>query len=46
MVSVLAAGDRGGGVVTTSDVDVPTREALDHVTRHGVRLQSFTGIPS
>ena len=46
MVSVLAAGDRAGGVVTTCDADVPTRDALDHVTRHGVRLQSFTGIPS
>jgi hypothetical protein len=46
MVSVIAAGDREGGVVTTSDVTVPTREALDHVTRHGVRLQAFTGIPS
>ena len=46
MVSVLAAGDRAGGVITTSDADVPTRDALDHVTRHGVRLQSFTGIPS
>ena len=46
MVSVLAIRDNHGGVVTTSDEELPTREVLDHVVRHGVRIQSFTGIPS
>jgi hypothetical protein len=45
MVSLLAAGPRPGGVVTTSDPDVPAAVVLGDVLRHRVRLQEFTGIP-
>jgi hypothetical protein len=45
MVTLLATGPRPGGVVTTSDPDLPAAVVLGNVLRHGVRLQEFTGIP-
>ena len=36
---------RPGGVMTTSDPDLPAATVLRNVLRHGVRLQEFTGIP-
>lgn len=50
MARVLSSrGQHGGmeqsaGVVTTSDVHIPTDSVLRSVLRHGVRLQMFTGI--
>jgi hypothetical protein len=44
-VDHLASGTVPPGVVTSSDADVPTLNLLGAVTRGGVRLQSFTGIP-
>ncbi len=41
----VASGVAPAGVVTTSDADLPTASLLAAVTRGGVRLQSFTGIP-
>jgi hypothetical protein len=45
MVNLLAAGAHPGGVVTTSDPDLPTASVLGNLLRNGVRLQEFTGIP-
>jgi hypothetical protein len=45
MVALLAGGTRPGGVMTTSDPDLPAAAILRNVLRHGVRLQEFTGIP-
>ena len=45
-VDHIATGDAPTGVVTSSDAALPTDELLVAVTRGGVRLQSFTGIPS
>lgn len=45
MVGVLQERDRHGGVVTTSDADLPATELLRSVLRLGVRMQEFTGIP-
>jgi hypothetical protein len=45
MVAVLAARPHHGGVLTTSDPDLPADVILEAVLRHGVRLQAFTGIP-
>ncbi len=45
MVALLAGGTRPGGVMTTSDPDLPAAAILRNVLRHGVRLQGFTGIP-
>jgi hypothetical protein len=44
-VDLLVAGDAPPGVVTASDADLPTGKLLAAVTRGGVRLQAFTGIP-
>ena len=43
-VDHLATADVPPGVVTSSDEDLPTATLLSTVARHGVRLQSFTGI--
>lgn len=45
MVGVLATRVHHGGVITTSDVDVPVDTVLRSVIRHGVRLQEFNGVP-
>ena len=45
-VDHIAAGDAPTGVVTSSDATLPTDDLLVAVTRGGVRLQAFTGIPS
>jgi hypothetical protein len=45
MVALLTATTRPGGVMTTSDPDLPAATILSNVLRHGVRLQEFTGIP-
>jgi hypothetical protein len=46
MVTLVASGSHpGGGVMTTSDADLPAAAILRNVLRHGVRLQEFTGIP-
>jgi hypothetical protein len=34
-----------GGVITTSDDDLPTESLLRSVLRYGVRLQEFNGVP-
>jgi len=45
MVGVLASRVHHGGVVTTSDDDLPVDTVLRAVIRHGVRLQEFNGVP-
>ncbi len=45
-VDHIANGDAPTGVVTSSDAALPTDDLLVAVTRGGVRLQAFTGIPS
>ena len=45
MVGVLSTRVHHGGVVTTSDNDLPTESALRSVLRYGVRLQEFNGVP-
>ncbi|MET0144417.1 MAG: hypothetical protein ABW328_06490 [Ilumatobacteraceae bacterium] len=45
-VELVVAGGAPVGVVTTSDDSLPTSDLLAAVTRGGVRLQEFTGIPS
>jgi hypothetical protein len=45
MVGLVANGEHHGGVVTTSDPDLPVHDVLDRVLHHGVRLQGFTGVP-
>jgi|SRR5829696_6646017 len=45
-VDVIGDGRLGPGVVTAGDEDLPTATLLRAVTRRGVRLQAFTGIPS
>ena len=44
-VDHIAEGDAPVGVVTSSDATMPTDDLLAAVTRSGVRLQGFTGIP-
>ncbi len=44
-VDLVVAGEAPTGVVTTSDASLPTDDLLAAVTRGGVRLQAFTGIP-
>ena len=44
-VDLVAGGDAVRGVVTSSDADLPTAALLAAVTRGGVRVQAFTGIP-
>lgn len=44
-VDLLAAGGVPPGVVTAGDAALPTGKLLTAVTRGGVRLQAFTGIP-
>jgi hypothetical protein len=44
-VDHIVSGAAAPGVVTASDADLPTVSLLAAVTRGGVRLQSFTGIP-
>ena len=44
-VDHIATGDAPVGVVTSSDASLPTDDLLAAVTRGGVRLQGFTGIP-
>lgn len=44
LVDVLGTRVRHGGVVTTSDAEVPTESLLRLVLRHGVRLQEFNGV--
>ncbi|WP_116998308.1 hypothetical protein [Desertimonas flava] len=46
MVAFLSRREEHGGVVTTSDADLPTDDILRDVLRYGVRLQAFTGVPS
>jgi hypothetical protein len=45
MVALLSNRRQHGGVMTTSDPDLPATDVLRTVLRHGVRLQEFTGIP-
>lgn len=45
-VDVIADGAVGIGVVTSADEALPTGDLLRAVTRRGVRLQAFTGMPS
>jgi hypothetical protein len=44
-VDLLAAGEGPAGVVTAGDAELPTTRLLAAVTRGGVRLQGFTGVP-
>jgi hypothetical protein len=44
-VEYLATGDAPIGVITAADEALPARRLLAGVTRRGVRLQTFTGIP-
>jgi hypothetical protein len=44
-VDLIAGGGMAPGVITSSDGDLPTTELLRAVTRGGVRVQAFTGIP-
>ncbi|MET0326420.1 MAG: hypothetical protein ABW219_14440, partial [Ilumatobacteraceae bacterium] len=44
-VDHVASGRAEIGVVTSSDASLPTTDLLAAVTRGGVRLQAFTGIP-
>jgi hypothetical protein len=41
--SAVSSRRPAGGVVTTSDPDLPVHDVLDRVLHHGVRLQGFTG---
>ena len=45
MVTAVVGRTRHGGVVTTSDPDLPVDAVLRDVLRYGVRLQAFTGVP-
>lgn len=45
MVGVLSTRVHHGGVITSSDADVPAESVLRSVLRHGVRLQEFNGVP-
>jgi hypothetical protein len=42
---IVGTAEPVGTVLTTSDADLPSASLLAAVTRGGVRLQSFTGIP-
>jgi hypothetical protein len=44
-VDHVVSGQAAVGVVTSSDASLPTDDLLAAVTRGGVRLQAFTGIP-
>jgi hypothetical protein len=44
-VELVAGGGVAPGVVTSCDADLPTNDLMAAVTRGGVRLQAFTGIP-
>jgi hypothetical protein len=44
-VDHVASGQAAAGVVTSSDASLPTEDLLAAVSRGGVRLQAFTGIP-
>jgi len=44
-VDHVTSGQAAVGVVTSSDASLPTDDLLAAVTRGGVRLQAFTGIP-
>lgn len=45
-VDLVASGQAEPGVVVAGDAGLPTAELLGGITRRGVRLQSFTGIPT
>lgn len=45
LVGLLCTRVRHGGVITTSDDDLPTEALLRSVLRYGVRLQEFNGVP-
>ena len=45
-VDLVAAGGAEPGVVLAGDQALPTRDLLAGISRRGVRLQAFTGIPS
>jgi hypothetical protein len=45
IVNVLAMRVHHGGVITTSDDDLPSEMLLRTVLRYGVRLQEFNGVP-
>ncbi|MFV0309853.1 MAG: hypothetical protein ACK5OX_19155 [Desertimonas sp.] len=45
-VDVVAAGRTEPGVVVAGDAGLPTGDLLAGLGRRGVRLQSFTGLPS
>lgn len=44
-VGHLSSGTAPTGVITAADPGLPARDLLQSVTRRGVRLQAFTGIP-
>ncbi|CAN5705888.1 hypothetical protein BH24ACT5_BH24ACT5_01140 [soil metagenome] len=46
IVRRMAADRHRSGVITTSDADIDLPQVLRDVVRHGVRLQSFTGVPT
>lgn len=41
-----SSGSLPAGVVLPGDAALPTTELLSHIAAHGVRLQSFTGVPT
>ncbi len=45
MVGVIGTRVHHGGVITTSDADLPAESLLRSVLRYGVRLQEFNGVP-
>ena len=45
LVGLIGTRVHHGGVITTSDDDLPTESLLRSVLRYGVRLQEFNGVP-
>ena len=45
VVGLIGTRVHHGGVITTSDDDLPTESLLRSVLRYGVRLQEFNGVP-
>lgn len=45
MVGMIGARAQHGGVITSSDADLPAASLLRSVLRYGVRLQEFNGVP-